>query len=238
MTAREELLAASDEVIDDAVRYTDPMVLRGLLFQLTGDPEVAAIEAPPVGAGGAYSAAGGIRMVANEADVISLRAKAAAFLKAYRDAGAGAIDLGPAERLRQSLALTAGEPVPEAEWPMWVETTALDPFVRGITWKAPPPKKKREEFSVGIIGAGLSGLGAAVHLNRSGIPFTVLEKNDDVGGCWYENQYPGARVDSPSRSYTHLFGIDFSYPYNFCPRDENMKYMRWVADNFAVRDRI
>ena len=41
-----------------------------------------------------------------------------------------------------------------------------------------------------------------------------------------------------SRSYTHLFGIDFPYPYNFCPRDENMKYMRWVADNFAVRDRI
>src|SRR5262245_31939384 len=55
LTAREELLAASDAVIEDAVHYTDPMVLRGLLYQLTGDEEVRAIEAAPLGAGGAYS---------------------------------------------------------------------------------------------------------------------------------------------------------------------------------------
>ena len=75
-------------------------------------------------------------------------------------------------------------------------------------------------------------------LKRAGIPFVVLEKNAEVGGTWYENRYPGARVDSPSRSYTHLFGVSFPYPYSFCPRDENMKYMRWVADNFGVRDKI
>ena len=39
---REELLAASDEVIEDAVAHADPLVLRGLLYQLTGDEEVAA----------------------------------------------------------------------------------------------------------------------------------------------------------------------------------------------------
>ena len=238
MTAREELLSAADEVIDDAVQYADPMVLRGLLYQLTGDDEVAQVEAPAIGAGGAYAAAGGIRMVAREADIALLRAKAAAFLKGYRDAGAGTIDLGPRERLVESFALTAGEPTPPNEWDMWMETSALDPFVRGIAWKEQPPKHKRDQFVVGVIGAGLSGLGAAVHLDRADIPFVVLEKNEEVGGCWWENQYPGARVDSPSRSYTHLFGIDFSYPYNFCPRDENMKYMRWVADHFAVRDRI
>ena len=38
---REELLAASDEVIEDAVVHADLMVLRGLLYQLTGDDEVA-----------------------------------------------------------------------------------------------------------------------------------------------------------------------------------------------------
>ncbi|MEO6715993.1 MAG: NAD(P)/FAD-dependent oxidoreductase, partial [Novosphingobium sp.] len=238
MGAKKELLSATDAVIDEAMLYTDPMVLRGLLYQLTGDEEILAIEAPPIGAGGAYSAAGGIRMVASEADIASLRAKAGAFLKAYRDAGAGEIDHGPAQRLHQSLSLTAGEEVPLAEWDMWMETTALDPFVRGIAWQEPLAKKRREEFSVGVIGAGLSGLCAAVHLERAGIPFTVLEKNDEVGGCWYENRYPGARVDSPSRSYTHLFGTGFSYPYNFCPRDENMKYMRWVADNFGLRKRI
>jgi 4-hydroxyacetophenone monooxygenase len=238
MSARKHLLAASDEEIEDAVNYADPMVLRGLLYQLTGDEEVRATKAAPLGAAGAYSAGGGIMVVAEEKDVALLRARAAAFLKSYRDTGAGEIGHGPDERLLESMALTAGEPMPEAEIPMWIEQTALDPFVRGIEWKDEPPKKKREEFLVGVIGSGLSGLAAAVHLKRAGIPFAVLEKNDEVGGTWYENKYPGARVDSPSRSYTHLFGIDFPYPYNFCPRDENMKYMRWVADHFALRDSI
>ncbi|MCB2061014.1 MAG: NAD(P)/FAD-dependent oxidoreductase [Novosphingobium sp.] len=238
MTVREDLLSASDEVIDDALKYADPMVLRGLLYQLTGDGQVRATKAVPFGEGSAYNAAGGVMVVADEEDVATLRSKALDFLKAYRDGGAGEIGYGPEERLLESMALSAGEPMPEAEIPMWLEQTALDPFVRGIEWKEPPPKMKREEFLVGIIGSGLSGLDAAVHLKRAGIPYVVLEKNDEVGGTWYENKYPGARVDSPSRSYTHLFGIDFPYPYNFCPRDENMKYMRWVADNFDLRDSI
>ena len=41
VTTRPELLAASDAAIDDAIAYADPMVLRGLVYQLTGDPEVA-----------------------------------------------------------------------------------------------------------------------------------------------------------------------------------------------------
>ncbi|MGE3690002.1 MAG: flavin-containing monooxygenase [Novosphingobium sp.] len=238
MAKHEALLSASDETIDDAVQYADPMVLRGLLYQLTADEAVLATKVAPLGVPGAYTAAGGIQMVQDEGDIALLRARASAYLKAHRDAGAPEIGFGPVERLKQSFPLTAGQPVPEAEWDMWVETSALYPFVRGIDWKEPPPAKKREAFLVGIIGSGLSGLDAGVHLERAGIPYVILEKNDDVGGCWYENRYPGARVDSPSRSYTHLFGTGFSYPYNFCPRDENMKYMRWVADTFGVREKI
>ena len=237
MTMREELLSATDEVIDDAMLYTDPMVLRGLLYQLTGDAEVRTTRAAAMPSTGAYSAAGGVQVVSDEEHIRLLRAKAAEFLKAHRDAGAPDIGYGPPERLLESLPLTAGEEVPQTEWAMWLETTALDPWVRGVGWKQ-PPEGLNPDFLVGIIGSGLSGLAAAVHLDRAGISYVVLEKNDDVGGCWYENRYPGARVDSPSRSYTHLFGTSFPYPYNFCPRDENMKYMRWVADNFIPRDKL
>ena len=59
-----------------------------------------------------------------------------------------------------------------------------------------------------VIGAGMGGLNAAVQLKHAGIPFTVLEKNSSVGGTWYENRYPGARVDTPSRIYTHVFGAE------------------------------
>src|SRR3977135_1382091 len=44
MTQRPELLDATDEIIDDAVKYADPMVLRGLLYQLTGDQSLQATE--------------------------------------------------------------------------------------------------------------------------------------------------------------------------------------------------
>ena len=90
---RHELRAASDEMIEDAVKYADPMVLRGLLYQLTGDPEVAAIRVK-IRLMGFYEAA----TPQYEDDVALLQRKAAAFLKRYRDAGAGSISIGPRER--------------------------------------------------------------------------------------------------------------------------------------------
>ena len=58
------------------------------------------------------------------------------------------------------------------------------------------------------IGAGMGGIGSAVHLKQAGIPFVVIEKNGGVGGTWHENRYPGARVDTPSRGYAHIFGAE------------------------------
>ena len=100
---RAELRDASDALIDDAIAHADPMVLRGLLYQLTGDPEVAATGMKMVLAGYFDVAA-----PATEADVALLRRKGAEFLKAYRDSGAGPIDIGPHERLPASLGLMMG----------------------------------------------------------------------------------------------------------------------------------
>ena len=89
MTDPNELLSATDAQIDDAMQYASPMVLRGLLYQLTGDESGFAMPKGP-------SAKFGVgREMENEADAALLRAKGAAFLKAYRDSGAGPLDLGP-----------------------------------------------------------------------------------------------------------------------------------------------
>src|SRR5690606_6158554 len=79
---------------------------------------------------------------------------------------------------------------------------------------------------------------AAVHLKAAGIPFVLVEKNADVGGTWYENRYPGIRVDTPSRGYLHLFGVEYPQPYAFCPGDENYRYMRWVVERFGLAEHI
>jgi 4-hydroxyacetophenone monooxygenase len=77
-----------------------------------------------------------------------------------------------------------------------------------------------------------------VQLKRAGIPYTVLEKNSGIGGTWYENRYPGARVDSPSRTYTHIYAADFDFPYPFGPQSENERYFNWMADTFEIRHDI
>jgi 4-hydroxyacetophenone monooxygenase len=229
---RAELLEATDEEIEDAVRFADPMTLRGLLYQLTGDPSIAATSvtevAPPVPA-----------TVADKADVDLVRSKAVEFLRGYRDAGAGPIDFGPVARLPRSLALAAGvDHLVEEDVPLWIEELALDPWVRGIRWEQEPMSERLEDFSVVVIGAGMGGLNAAVQLQNAGIPFTVVEKNAGVGGTWFENRYPGARVDTPVRAYTHIFGVDYPLPYPWGPWEENQRYFDWVADTFGVRGRI
>jgi 4-hydroxyacetophenone monooxygenase len=231
---RGDLLTASDEQIDEAVEYADPMVLRGLLYQLTGDEELADIPAAATrGRFGNETIA-----IENPEDLASIRAKAATFLKTYRDSGAGQIEVGPRERLPRSLALIAGRDIPEEELELWLEELALDRWARGLTWEEAPPVERLERFSVVVIGAGMGGLNAAVQLKRAGIPYTVIEKNTGVGGTWFENRYPGARVDSPSRAYTHLFGVDYVYPNPYCGWEENEKYFNWIADEFDVREDI
>jgi 4-hydroxyacetophenone monooxygenase len=232
MTDRSELLAATDEQIEDALKYASPMVLRGLLYQLTGDERVIAMKP-----GAAAKFVVGSEL-ADPADEVLIRQMAADFLKKYRDSGAGECDLGPQERLRTALSLTAGQEIPEQDMPIWVQETALDRWARGVKWKGGKAPEAAKDFRVAVIGTGISGLNAAVQLKRAGIPFVVFEKNPEVGGSWYENRYPGARVDTPSRGYTHLFSYDYPFPWGYSPRDENLKYFRWVADNFEIRENI
>jgi 4-hydroxyacetophenone monooxygenase len=228
-TTREELLAASDATIGEALEHADPMVLRGLIYQLTGDPEIAATTLV-VGRSNGFTGP----MEPTPEGTALIRRKAAAFLEAYRDGGAGELGIGPASRLPKSMTLTMGKEIEPESFDLWLEELAIDPWARGLKWSREPGARIRD-FSVTIIGAGMGGLNAAIQLRRAGIPFSVIEKNEGVGGTWHENRYPGARVDTPSRLYTHVFSADYSYPYSFCPWTENQKYFDWVAEKFDLR---
>ncbi len=64
-----------------------------------------------------------------------------------------------------------------------------------------------------VIGAGMSGILAAIKLKEAGLDFTVFEKEDRVGGTWRENTYPGIACDVPSHVYSYSFDVnpDWSY---------------------------
>jgi 4-hydroxyacetophenone monooxygenase len=235
VTTRPELLEATGPEIEDAVAYADPMVLRGLLFQLTGDEAILRTRTGPPRMRTMGST---LVMVEDPEDVERLRRRAVDFLISYRDQGAPEIGIGPEERLPQSLALSAGAEIPPSELEMWMEQLGLDPFARGLQWDDVPAPDRIEHFSVVVIGAGMGGLNAAVQLKHAGIPFVVVEKNPGVGGTWFENRYPGARVDVPSRTYGHVFSVDYAWDAPFCSQVQNEKYFNWVADHFELRDDI
>jgi len=146
MTDKSELLTATDETIDDAVKYADPMVLRGLLYQLTGDESIAATQATtaqirdsePDRASKDFALVQSKADVSKPSDLAMIQSKAAAFLKSYREQGAPDIPCGLPERLRRSLSLVAGTDIPASELEMWLEQLALDPWARGLVWQDPP----------------------------------------------------------------------------------------------------
>lgn len=95
----------------------------------------------------------------------------------------------------------------------------------------------RPDLLVVVVGAGVSGLIAAINLKKAGIPFLILDRNEQVGGTWAENRYPGSRVDIPSDLYSFSFRPKNWTEY-FSQRDEIFDYVRDVAAEHGVLDEI
>jgi len=93
-------------------------------------------------------------------------------------------------------------------------------------------------FSVAIVGAGMSGILAAIRCKQAGIPFTIIEKNADVGGTWFENTYPGARVDVPNLFYSYSFAQRTDWPKYFSTQDIILDYFRACAEEYGIREHI
>jgi len=94
-----------------------------------------------------------------------------------------------------------------------------------------------EGFGVLVIGAGVSGLCAAIKLQQAGIPVTILEKSARLGGIWRDNRYPGAGVDTPNHLYSYTFA-PYDWSMYFALRDELHAYLEHVADTFNLRPHI
>ena len=94
-----------------------------------------------------------------------------------------------------------------------------------------------EGFSALIIGAGVSGLCAAIKFQQAGIPFTIVEKSSQVGGIWRDNRYPGAGVDTPNHLYSYTFA-PYDWTKYFALRDELHGYLKHVADKFNLLPHI
>jgi cation diffusion facilitator CzcD-associated flavoprotein CzcO len=96
------------------------------------------------------------------------------------------------------------------------------------------------DYEVVVIGSGVAGLYQIKTLADLGVRATLLEAEDDLGGTWYNNRYPGARFDSESFTYGYSFSREVLDTWNwteqFSPQPETLRYLNFVADKFGLRD--
>lgn len=96
------------------------------------------------------------------------------------------------------------------------------------------------QHDVIIIGAGFSGMYQLYTLrDQLGFDALVIEAGDDVGGTWYWNRYPGARVDIQSIEYSYSFSEELQQEWDWTERysaqPEIRAYAEHVADRFDLR---
>ncbi len=99
-----------------------------------------------------------------------------------------------------------------------------------------------EQFDAVVVGAGLAGLHTLYRLREMGKKVTAFETGGGVGGTWYWNRYPGARVDSQCQVYQYWFSDELLKEWNwselFPAQPESERYLNHVADKFDLKKDI
>lgn len=220
-----------EETLRTAVAQANIPILLMVLVQLTGD--VRWLDSP-------YTPSRTIGMDDNDdaglpPDIQSqVRAAAADAILRWTSDGRVALPVPDEDLLLRMLSVCMGEPVEGLSGQRIGAAlrTALQPEATSAVPVPVPPG-----YRVAIVGAGFSGLCMAARLTQAGVPYVIYEKQDDVGGVWWSNRYPGAGVDTPS----YLYSLSFApYPWRhyYAARAEVHEYLRHIADTFDIRPNV
>lgn len=221
---------ASDEVLRDALESANIPTLLLVLAHLTADDRWLSDPYRPT------------RTVAlNDNDTgglpehrqAEIRDAALSMLREIRD-GARTVPGPPTNKqIIDFLGASLGEQVPDE----YAEAMAEDGGFRAPPWLQTDPVHN-DRPRVLVIGAGISGLCIGVALQHLGLPFSIVERNEDVGGTWLENDYPGAGVDTPSHLYSFSFAPRPEWTRYYPKQPEILEYLRDVAEERGLRPHI
>jgi 4-hydroxyacetophenone monooxygenase len=200
------------------------------LVHMTGDPSWIRGPRRPRQAGPALRQG---EMPAEE--LVAIRKAALPVLAAYRDGGCRPAELSRA-LLVEMMEFLACRPLSPRLVELFffdLEFEGIDPAA--IAWGDEIDEATKLDSPVVVIGAGMAGIQAGIRLAQAGLPFTIVEKNAGPGGTWWENRYPGARVDVASHQYCYAFEPADHWSEYYCRHPELRAYFTRVLDKHGLR---
>ncbi len=227
-----EPFTSDDAAIAAALEDVNIPALLASLVHMTGDPtwirDDITLRFPP--------SAMDLQAGVPEDEQAGLRRRAVPVIAAYRDAGCEPHDLSP-ELVAEVMAFVGCRPVEGRLAGLFRDDLQLEGGdANAVTWGDEIPADVKAASPVVVIGCGMAGILAGIRLKQAGIPFTILEKNDGPGGTWWENRYPGARVDIGSHQYCYSFEPADHWTEYYCRQPELRAYFTAVVDKYGLRE--
>ena len=225
----------SDEQIERAIAEAELPALLVTIAHLTGDLGYIRDNLRP----SVSVSAAGIPPQGGMDEEMQARARGAALegLIRFRDGGGVPADVTDARAIRALFEYISG-PIDDAYIPLMLHEFGAELPAEPAAWRLDETASTPREFSVAIIGAGMSGMATASRLTRAGVDVTIFECNDEVGGSWWQNRYPGCRLDTSNFAYSYSFAQKSDWVHNFSDRDEIFDYFRRMSYELGLRDRI
>jgi 4-hydroxyacetophenone monooxygenase len=218
-----------DATIAAALEDVSVPALLCSLVHMTGDPAWIREQAlPQVGSSTDFQCGLG------HDELAELRRWALPAIAAYRDGGCEPHPLSR-DLLLEMMSFLACRPLAGRIVPMLFEDMQFDGAdSRAVTWGDEIPDEAKAASPVVVIGCGESGILAGIRLSQAGLPFTIVDKNDGPGGTWWENHYPGARVDVGSHQYCYSFEPADHWSEYYCQQPELREYFTRVVDTYGL----
>lgn len=231
---------SSDSEIAEALEDVSIPTLMMSMLHVTGDESIIHGAERPVA-----SFLNEVQGFMSEEDQAVVRTRALEVIVDYRDRGCPEPEPLTPELIHQMMEWLVVEEVGAEYVPMMLADLELDGIdMDGIDQDGIIPSLRngsadaRNDFPVVVIGCGESGLLAGIRLTEAGIPFTIVEKNAGVGGTWWENTYPGARVDVGNHFYCYSFEPSDHWSEFFAQQPELQKYFQGVMEKYGVQHHV
>ncbi|WP_196258836.1 flavin-containing monooxygenase [Pelagibacterium limicola] len=214
----------SRDEIKAALRDADISILLMVAVQLSGDIELLDRYVPFLGKPGEFT------HTLPPAMVEELLEKLTAELEKDRRKR----EATAPEKLRRMMSTFVGEDISDLYMPLLMEDLGFKAPEQPLPAAVAAQPNRAAEFSVLVVGAGASGVCAGIALKKAGIFFEIVERNDDIGGVWHENTYPGCGVDSANHLYCYSFELNNNWSRYYVKQPELRSYLRDCAERYGL----